>query len=448
MEIEEGGIHWWLGTHTDVNVVRPLLRQALNALASGETTNIKVGGRKELYKLRLIKADTPDFLLKVNRYRPHVFGRRRVSKARHEMIIAEELARRGLATPLPLAAGDQREGRRLKACLLLVPILDDVVDLLQLWLNGKLTMTEKHVLARELGSYVRRMHDTGLFQDDFAPNNFLVRRDGPMELFAIDFERAVIRSRTSDRARRWMIAKLDRGMARTSMTDRMRFLRHYSDDDRDQAKYWWQTVNALAPRLARRDFQRMCTSAQRGGGRFRSIAARGCTGYARINVTDDTLRHALVNLDINKGVRASSANGVWITPLGQTSSRQLTRAWGAANALALRGLCPPPLAAVHCNSGAFLLLQRNENASLLADAQRDDLTESALRVLVERLFGYGDINDTLSTEGIVLECTDGDGMRAFLLNVQCFRFGSRNLRTTSSRVAKIVTQLTKDLREP
>ena len=447
IEIEEGQIHWWLGTHADVSAARPLLRRALDSLASGETPNIKVGRRKELYRLTLTNVDTPDYLLKVNRYplNRHIFGRRRISKARHEMTVAEQLAQRGFATPLPLAAGDQHENGRLVACFLLVPILDDVVDLLQLWLNGKLTMAEKHALARELGSYVRRMHDTGLFQDDFAPNNFLVRRSDPMELFAIDFERAVMRSRASDRARRWMIAKLDRGMARTSTTDRMRFLRHYAAGDRNKTRYWWQTVSALAPRLARRDCRRMHASARRGGGRFRSIAGNRCTGYARIDVTDATLEHALANQDVGEGVRVASSDSIWITPLIQTSLKQLGRAWGAANALALRGLCPVPLGAVCHDSKAFMLLRRNGKASLLTDAQPNDATGGALRALFERLFGYGDVGDTLDAEGIVVEPTSSGSVRAFLLNVQCFRFGSTKVRTPSHRVTNTVVRLMREL---
>jgi hypothetical protein len=436
------------------------LRRALACLASSETPNesveklfsrhnAKVGRRKELYKLRSTNGDTPDYLLKVNRYPSNrrILGRQRISKARHQMAVAEQLAQRGLATPLPLAAGDQHEGGRLAASLLLVPILDDAVDLLQLWLNGELTMVEKHALARDLGSYVRRMHDAGLFQDDFAPSNFLVRRGDPMELFAIDFERAVIRSGTSDRARRWMIGKLDCGMARTSTTDRMRFLRHYAASDRDKTRYWWQTVSALAPHLARRDVRRMHANARRGGGRFRSIASNRCTGYARIDVSDATLEHALANLDVGEGVRVSSGDSVWITPLVQTSSRQLGRAWATASALALRGLCPSPLGAVRYDSQAFLLLQRNGKASLLTDAQSDDATQGALRALFERLFGYGDVGDTLDAEGIVVEPTSGGRVRAFLLNVQCFHFGSTNVRTTAGRVTNTVVRLMKDLRK-
>lgn len=443
IEIEQDDIYWWLGAHADADTVQPLLRRALDSIASGETPNIKVGRRKELYKLKFSNSDAPDYLLKVNRYpsQPRILRRRRISKARHEMLVAEQLTQRGLATPLPLAAGDQYEGRRLVACFLLVPILDDVVDLLRLWLHGALTMVEKHALARELGLYVRHMHDAGLFQDDFAPNNFLVRRGDPMELFAIDFERAVVRGDISDRARRWMIAKLERGMARTSTADRMRFLRHYASGDRDKTRYWWHMASVMAPRLARRDFRRMRASTRRDGGRFRTVASSRCTGYARVDVTDITLERAL--LDGNVG-HTYSTDGVWIIPLVQASSRHLSRTWGAANALALRGLCPSPLAAVRCDSQALLLLQRNSNSSLLADAQPDDATELALRAFFARLFGYGNIDDTLDTKGMVLETTSDGNLRASLLNVQCFRFGSATARMPSQRVTTTVAGLLKD----
>ena len=136
-DIELGGVCWWLGQGADREATRRLLETALDTLHAGAARNLKTGRRKQLYPLDLLGSGTPDHLLKVNDYEPAAGIRRalRGSKALHELQMAEEVAARGIPTVLPRAAGERRSGGRLRSCYLLIPVLEDVVDLRQLWLE-------------------------------------------------------------------------------------------------------------------------------------------------------------------------------------------------------------------------------------------------------------------------------------------------------------------------
>ena len=50
------------------------------------------------------------------------------------------------------------------------------LDLRRLWLEESSPPRERHALVTAFGALSRQVHDAGVFQDDFAPNNFLVRR--------------------------------------------------------------------------------------------------------------------------------------------------------------------------------------------------------------------------------------------------------------------------------
>jgi len=87
----------------------------------------------------------------------------------------------------------------------------------------------KRVLA-SWGRFARRIHDTGLDQDDFDPNNvmFRVTPDGGLSFIIVDFERVTFGPPLELPRRIWLLAKMNR-FADTSLSDRMRFLKGYCE---------------------------------------------------------------------------------------------------------------------------------------------------------------------------------------------------------------------------
>ena len=113
--LEVGGARWWLAPGSDPDATGALLARALDALARGAAP-VRRGRRKALYRLALA-GPQPDHLLKVNDYAGAVSLARRLraSKARRELARAEGVARRGVPTPLPRAAGEVRRCR-VRSC--------------------------------------------------------------------------------------------------------------------------------------------------------------------------------------------------------------------------------------------------------------------------------------------------------------------------------------------
>jgi len=346
-----GCVRWRLREGLDAREARPLLGAALAALARG-VQSTKTGRRKTLYPLALRRSDTPDFLLRRNRYPWQVALRRlgRPSHAAHELEIAERLHAHGLPLPLPLAAGERRHGPFLRDCFLLIPIVDGATDVLDLAREGRLSAAGRRRLAKALGDLSRRAHDAGLFQDDFAPNNFLVRGEAPEEPMLIDFERARLKRRVDVRERSWMLAKLSRGLPLASNTDRLRFLFAYTGGERTQARIWWRRLEGVAHGLLLRDQRRLGRLTTRDGPRFVRVHEGPWQGWAQREVEKSVAR-ALVT-DFAKTMEAGGAvvyQGV--------SAREARALWIMANLLARRALGPPPLALLHHHGEARLWVE-------------------------------------------------------------------------------------------
>jgi len=346
-----GCVRWRLREGLDAREARPLLGAALAALARG-VQSAKTGRRKTLYPLPLQRRDAPDYLLRCNRYPWHVALRRlgRPSHAAHELEIAERLHARGLPLPLPLAAGERRRGPFLRSCFLLIPIVDGATDVLDLARQGRLSAAGRRRLAAALGDLSRRAHDAGLFQDDFAPNNFLVRGEAPGEPMLIDFERARLTRGVGVRERCWMLAKLSRGLPLASKTDRLRFLFAYTRGERAQARIWWRRLEGVAHRLLLRDLKRLGRLTTRDGPRFVRVREGPWQGWALREVEKSVVRALVTGFPESE---EASATVVYQA----VSAREARALWIMANLLARRALGAPPLALLHNHGEARLWVE-------------------------------------------------------------------------------------------
>lgn len=416
------GVRWWLAEGTTRAEAEPRIGAALAALADG-AENLKRGRRKALYRLDLAGGGSADSLLKVNHYPK---GRRRASKARRELRAAEAVAARGIATPVPLAAGERREGGRIVACYLLVAILPGVTDLREHLKAGAGTPADRRRLAAGFGRFARALHDAGIDQDDFQPNNFLVRAapGREPELWMIDFERTRIARRVSRARRCRALAKLERETSGTPATLRLRFLRGYASPDAApaaQARAWWAQIRADAPRLARRDATRLRRNATRPGRRFERVHPGGAVGLAAPGVALGALERALAGSAATRGdVVAIGGEDLFAVTLAGLGVGAARTALARALVLAARGLSPPPLA-VLCGKDRNVLVLSRAPRSLRASEVRDNPSVSAARrVLERRLAGYGRLLRAPDPGEVALVPTGGNGVRATLLGIEAF----------------------------
>jgi hypothetical protein len=386
-------VRWWPGGGAGEPALRRTLEAALDALARGSAPNQKSGRRKELYLLTLGADAGPTHLLKRNLY-PGALGlRRRLvgSKARRELRLAQGVAARGIPTPLPLAAGERREGLRVSACYLLIPFLEGAEDLRRIAART----AERRVLAAPFGRFARRLHDAGIEQDDFQPNNFLRGPGGPDDLWLIDCERLRLRRGplpASERARE--LAKLERELPAASLAERARFLRAYAGGKRGAWHPLWREVEGAARRLAGRDAARLERLVARPSRRFAPFEAAGWSGLRAAEIPPGALEQDLRGL----GDAASPGATPGMTAAAHHFAMLLPEAGPGAGAAALaravllarRGLAPPPAALLR-RAGRTLLVFRGPLPvrldTLPSDARRARLP--ALARLLERLAALG-----------------------------------------------------------
>jgi hypothetical protein len=387
---ELAGIRWWPGRAAEPTVLRSLLEAALAAVASG-ARNQKTGRRKALYLLALGPGPEPSHLLKVNEYPRGAGLRRRLlgSKARRELRLAEEIAARGIPTPLPLAAGERREGLRVASCFLLVPFLRGAEDLRRV--AGR--PAERRLLGPAFGRFARRVHAAGVEQDDFQPNNFLRGPGGAEDLWLIDCERVRLRAAlpASECARE--LAKLERELPAASLAERARFLRAYAGGGRGAWHALWREIEAEMRRLAGRDAARLRRAAGRAGRRFARIESAGWRGVRAATADASALAADLPALSDPgaAGAEPSLAGARAHYALRFAgSAREAEAAFATAVLLARRGLGPPPAAQLQRGTRALLVFAGalpTRLAELPPEARR--ARRAALSLLLERLAQLG-----------------------------------------------------------
>lgn len=144
-----------------------------------------------------------------------------------EMWIGRAIAARGVPFVPPIARAEIRRGSRSWESVAVVPLVES--EGLDAFLGRR--DASRALRSRVLAAYgrlARQVHDAGVFQDDFDPNNVLLRATDPeVSLALVDAERVKLLGRPlTRRERAWSLAKMNRFRPATR-TDRMRFLIEY-----------------------------------------------------------------------------------------------------------------------------------------------------------------------------------------------------------------------------
>jgi hypothetical protein len=386
-------VRWWPGRGADPRALEGTLGAALDALDRGAARDEKRGRRKQLYLLALGPDAGPSHLLKVNRYAGWPGLRRGLlgSKSRRELRRAEAVAGRGIRTPLPLAAGERRQGPSLSACYLLVPFVEGAEDLRR----AAARPAERRALAAPFGRFARRVHDAGVDQDDFQPNNVLRGPQGPEDLWLIDCERVRLRRGglpVRERAR--LLAKLERELPAASLAERARFLRAYAGGGPRAGRTLWREVEDAARRLAGHDAARLARLVARPGRRFEPFEGGGWRGVrvaGAVPGLKEDLEGALAQAPAGPRAFALGAGkGCFALDLAEAEPARARAALARALLLAHRGLAPPPAALLRREGRALLVFRGVLPVRLdaLAPGRRSERLPSLLRLL-ERLAALG-----------------------------------------------------------
>ena len=281
-------LRWWVdGERTPL--LEALMSEPGRVLEGPGSLARESAGRKRFYRVE--RAGERALYVKVFTVAPgptrwRYFLRR--SKARRERAIARRIERLGLAVARPVAVGEERRFGLLQRSFSVSRDLG-ARDLRAVLEGMRTEGLARRALLERFAVFARKLHDTGVDQDDFSPNNFLVRDDGSFVL--IDFERARVR-RGPLRARAWtQLAKLHRRDFGISRTDRLRFLRAYlgsrGSAGREERRAAWQRIWPEFRRIRRRDARRAADAALEEG---RNIARDGEALVVRARAGAKTIR--------------------------------------------------------------------------------------------------------------------------------------------------------------
>jgi len=426
---EVGGVQWLLAPGTPISAAEPVLAGVLREIAGG-AANLRRGRRKELYR---IAVSGSVWLVKVQHYDRGAswLRRHRRSQARRELSIAAALGERGIEAPLPLAAGDVRSGARLDRCYLVARELPDVSDLRTRWQQAGGLHRQRAAWADAMGRSARRLHDAGLVQEDFAPNNFLLRDGDPVAVLPVDFERAHLVRRVGASRRRRMIARLDQHLADASAADKLRFLRAYHGDDDRAARRGWRAVARIAPRMAARDLARLRRNAAQEGRRVRRVDWGDWHGWALRDAPELPLAEARTAGP--KGAEPFSTHSLQVEADGELwrgsgagSPVEARRLWAQALLLWSWGaLAPRPVACLARSDDQLRIwLARDPTAETLLSLRRLAPALDAGVVLVTRLRGLGRLDPWLSPRKIAVVRRPDGRLKAQLLSPTALRVGT------------------------
>jgi lipopolysaccharide kinase (Kdo/WaaP) family protein len=285
MARSETSLRWWVDGERTPRL-EALLAEPERVLAGPGSVARESAGRKRFY--RLDGPGEPALYVKVFTLPPGARWRYflRPSKARRERDVARKLAGLGLAVARPVAVGEVRRRGVLERSFAVSR--DAGARDLRAVLEGlRERGGERRELLLRFARFARRLHDLGVDQDDFSPNNFLVRDDG--EFILIDFERARLRRGPLGDRGFTQLAKLHRRDFGVSRTDRLRFLSSYLGPDagRAERRAAWQKIWPEFRRIRSRDARRAAAAALQEG---RNIAHDGDAWVVRARAGAKTLR--------------------------------------------------------------------------------------------------------------------------------------------------------------
>ncbi|MCX7825278.1 MAG: lipopolysaccharide kinase InaA family protein [Verrucomicrobiae bacterium] len=220
-------------------------RERSGQIRQAPMTRIKQSRAKVVYRMKLDGPSGPRSVYLKSYLMRHYFWRPlkylfRTSPAMAEWRLAQELAQRGVPIARHLAVGETRyRGLLLEATLVTEGLtgFDDIEGVVQKQYGGCIGAAPaplRRRFARELGKFVRLLHDRGVLQVDLHPANIMVRvgHNGVPEFRLVDLDGIELHRRLSRSQRMANLVTLNNYFGpRTNRTDRLRFLRAYLGDD-------------------------------------------------------------------------------------------------------------------------------------------------------------------------------------------------------------------------
>src|SRR3989304_5040997 len=208
-------------------------------------------------------------------------------------------AMKGVPVEVPVAYGEQKHLFARESYLVIKKIKQ--ARTLREYFKGGFSPGERKDVLKKFGKLAKIIHDSGVKQDDFSLDNFLVYNDetGERKVILIDFERVLLQAKSlAEKQRVWYLAKLNRAKRYFTYTERLRFLLSYTGGDSGyctKLARQLETVTVYIQKKDARKFYQQCIHENRKFGIFKNT---NYYGYYRRDYSPETL---LPLLDTRRG---------------------------------------------------------------------------------------------------------------------------------------------------
>lgn len=314
------------------------------------------------------------------------------SRARQEFTAAAYIHGQGIVTAAPLMLAEKKTLGLVHESAVVLAFIEEAQELREFFFYDRSILpAERWRVAEEFGRLTAAIFHQGVFQYDFALQNFLIRRepDRRFGLYFIDFERVRLKKFLSRKQKVDILARLARVGIEVSLKDRLRFLRGYLAGEPDFA----ETLHAAAAEMIEATVAAIAKDRHRGRitsmythASYDRIAQDGRTGLCRKGTDKPVLLSAVAALSgrepagqvvIRHAGKALAMRALYFEP------EEAAELWAALTALKIAGM---PLAlpqALVCSeiTGCLVL-----DPSLAAQCRRYFSSASRSRLFVERHF--------------------------------------------------------------
>ena len=356
-------------------------------------------------------------------------------------------AMKGVPVEVPVAYGE-RKHIFTKESYLIIKKIEHACTVREYFRSG-VSPGERRDVLKKFGKLAKTIHDSGVKQDDFSLDNFLVYDDeaGERRLILIDFERVTIQAKClSERQRIWYLAKLNRAKRYFTNTERLRFLLSYSGGDSDYCKKLARQIEAVTVYIQKKDarkFYKQCIHENRKFGIFKNTKYYGY--YRRDNSPEKLL--PLLNTPGESTQEVRYINNFRIVCF---TGRNFKHVWMHANALfALRIDILVPAGVFKRNTGrqlteGFLISQIPEKGIPLnqyADLHsgKNSILYALLR-LAEQVSPFGAFSKDLSAHDFLVQ-TKGNRLECYLGNYTAFHMNHHPVQKNRTINTRIIKQL-------
>jgi tRNA A-37 threonylcarbamoyl transferase component Bud32 len=334
---------------------------------------------KSIYTLRFPSGDAGNLCV-VKKYSSGSFIKTakeifRPSKAFHEFQTAISISGKDIPTPAPLLVAELISYGRVSEGLLITQFITDAYDLKDFLMNrqGEVTpaqlMRKRRETVEDFGKLTAKIFNAGIYQDDYALNNFILKLGGVgTEIYFIDFERVEIKDRLSEQEKTKLLAKLNRAGCEVTIKDRLRFLRSYLKEDtganKDLKQYARELQRATLAML-KRDLQRGRLTSVYTAETYKKFKTKGYRGICNKGYKEEDILNQVRNIQHHENQDIISLNygpESHTLKLLRFKKDGAEKMWAAINLLKLAGLpIDMPQGFIETRSDGFLMIKIPES---------------------------------------------------------------------------------------